>query len=86
MTDVLPVVFVGADEHLVVQLIGGHGERGHVGRELKESGQAFDVEETKTVGNACWRTVLVCAGKDESPLAKRRNVDVVWDTFAGRPA
>lgn len=48
MRDVLPVVVVGADENLIVQLIGWHGERSHVGRELEEGGEPIDAEETET--------------------------------------
>ena len=77
MTDVLPIVFVGADEDLAVQLIGRHRKRGHVGRKLKESGQTFDVDETETSGKRSWWSVFVSRGKDESPLAEARDVDVI---------
>ena len=77
MTDVLPVVFVEADQDLVVELIGRHGERSHVRRKLEQSGQAFDVDETKTAGKRSRRSVFVRGGEDESPLAEGRNVDVI---------
>jgi hypothetical protein len=46
MTDVLPVVLVRADKHLAVELISGHGERGHVRRKLKKRGKAVYADET----------------------------------------
>src|SRR5271169_2953654 len=78
MTDVLPIVFVHADEDLAVQLIGRHGERGHVRRKLEESGQAFDVDETEATGQRSWRNIFVSGREDKAPLAEARNVHVIW--------
>src|SRR5438552_2330181 len=50
MTDVLPVVLVGTDKHLAVELIGGHGERRHVRRKLKERRKAVHTHKTQTGG------------------------------------
>src|SRR5580692_7926698 len=77
MTDVLPVVFVGADEDLVIQLIGRHGQRGHVRRKLEKSGQAFDAKETKTARKCGGRGVFVLSGKNKSPFSEARDVHVV---------
>jgi hypothetical protein len=59
MTDVLPVVFVSADEDLAVEFIGRHGKRRHVRRKLEQSGQAFNIDETKPAGERNWRSVFV---------------------------
>src|ERR1700684_3002584 len=77
MTDVLPVVFVGADEDLAIKLIWRHGERGHVGRKLEESRQTFCVDEAEAARKRSRRDVLVRTGQDEAPLAKTRDVDVI---------
>ena len=77
MTDVLPVVFVGADENLAIQLIGWHGKRRHVRRKLKESRQTFDVDETETAGKRNGWSVFVRGREDEAPLAKTWNIDVI---------
>ena len=50
MTDVLPVVFVSADEDLAVELVGGHGKRGHVRGKLKKRWEAFHTDETQSGG------------------------------------
>src|SRR5258708_2164565 len=77
MTDVLPVVLIGADENLAVELVGGHGERRHVRRELKERGKAIHTDETKAWRQRLWRNEIVSAGEDETPFAERRDIDVV---------
>ena len=50
MADVFPVLIVEADQDLVVELIGRNGERGHVGRELEERGDALCVDEAEAGG------------------------------------
>ena len=77
MTDVLPVVFIGADEDLAIQLVGRHGKWGHVRRELEERGHAFDADETEAAGERRWRSVFVRGGEDEAPLAEGRDVNVI---------
>ena len=81
MTDVLPVVLVGADEDLAVELIGGHGERRHIRRKLKKRGKAVHTDETQTDGERCGKSVFVLAGEDETPFAERGNIDVVGIGF-----
>src|ERR1700737_586585 len=77
MTDVLPVVFVGADEDLAVELIGGHGERRHVRRKLKKRGKAVHTDETQSRRERFGSSVFVRAGQDEAPFAEGGDVDVV---------
>src|SRR5260370_41358044 len=77
MTDVLPVVLVGADEYLAVKLVGGHGERRHVWGKLKKSGKAVHTNETQTGGEGFRRGVFVHAGQDKTPFTERRHVYVV---------
>src|SRR2546421_1691726 len=77
MTDVLPVVLVGADKDLAVELIGGHGERRHVRRELKKRGKAVHANKTQTGGERLGRSVIMSASQDEAPFAEGRDVDVV---------
>src|SRR5580704_2097726 len=81
MTDVLPVVFVGADEDLAIELIGRHGKRSHIRRELKEGRQAFYVDEAETAGKRSGRSVFVRASEDESPLTETGDVDVIGIRF-----
>src|SRR5437879_1750762 len=77
MTDVLPVVFVSADEDLAVELVGGHGKRRHVRRKLKERGKTIHTGETQSGRKRLGRSVMVSASQDEAPLAERGNVDVI---------
>src|SRR5437660_2471217 len=77
MTDVLPVVLVGTDKHLAVELIGGHGERRHVRRKLKERRKAVHTHKTQTGGERRGRLVFVPAGEYKTPFAERGDVDMV---------
>src|SRR5438046_9803305 len=77
MTDVLPVVLVGTDQHLAVELIGGHGERRHVRRKLKERGKAVHTHKTQTAGERRGKLVFVHAGEHKTPFAERGDVDMV---------
>src|SRR5258708_40080224 len=84
MTDVLPVVLIGADEDLAVQLIGGHGERRHVWRKLKQRGKSFDIDETQSGGGRLGGSVFVRTGQDEPPRAERGNIHMGGKSFQSR--
>src|SRR5258708_6628730 len=77
MTDVLPVVLIGADEDLAVELVGGHGERRHVRRKLKKRGEAVHTNETQSGRERFGSSVFVHAGQDEAPFAEGGDVNVV---------
>src|SRR5712692_7304326 len=77
MTDVLPIVLVGADEDLVVELISGHGERRHVRRKLKKRGKAVHTDETQSGRERFGKNVFARASQDEAPFAERWDVHVI---------
>src|SRR5438477_13042948 len=77
MTDVLPVVLVGANEDLAIELVSGHGERRHVRRKLKECWEVVYADETQSRGKRFGRQVFVSAGQDEAPFAEGGNVNVI---------
>src|SRR5947207_13228663 len=77
MTDVLPVVLVGANEDLAVELVSGHGERRHVRRKLKECWEVGYANEAQSGGKGLGRSVIVSATQNEAPFAVGGDVDVV---------
>ena len=77
MSDVLPIVVVGVDENLAVELIGRHVERSHIRGKLEQCRETIGAEETKASGEGSRRNVFVSAGKDEAPFAEGGDVDVV---------
>src|SRR5215469_8165848 len=77
MADVLPVLVVKAHQDLVVEVIGGHRKRGHIGRKLEEVLKTSNVDEAKSAWNRGWELIFVPSGEHKSPLAEGRNIDVV---------
>src|SRR5437867_3126128 len=84
MSDVLPVILISADEHLVVELVWRHRERCHVGRKLEEGREAVGVKEAQSGRKQCGRSVPMGGGENEAPLAERWDVDVVWISLQPR--
>src|SRR5207245_7503692 len=77
MSDVLPVVLISADEHLVVELVWRHRERRHVGRKLEEGRETVGIKEAQSGRKRSGRSVPMRGGENEAPFAEGRNIDVV---------
>src|SRR6266852_49804 len=84
MIDVLPVVLISADEHLVVELVWRHRERRHVRRKLEKGREAVSAKEAQSGRKRSRRSVPMRGGENEAPLAERRDVDVVWISLQPR--
>src|ERR1700730_11488692 len=77
MTDVLPVLVVSPDQHLIVQPVRWHGHWGHVGRKLKKYRKALHAYKSKSSGQGCRQVIVTKARDYKSPLTKGRNIDMI---------
>src|SRR5947208_16160975 len=77
MTDVLPVVFVSANENLALELVSGHGDRSHVRRKLKECWEVGYANEAQSGGKRLGRSVIVSATQHGPPLPEGGDADVL---------
>src|SRR5215469_11619280 len=77
MTDVLPVLIVGANENLIVQAIGRHEHGRHVGWKLEHRRKSSNADKVKSCGQGGRELEIAMSGDDEPPLSERWNIDVI---------